>query len=88
MIYFNKFDHLALTTDVQQYRVVDHDDGDDDMATEVQTNFVKTLTLSRYSRFILIILNTKKQHQTWYTQLHVGVVATDRRECKRNYIIR
>ena len=37
---------------------------------------------------LLVILITSKPYETWYTQLHVGVLATNRRECERNYIIR
>ena len=37
---------------------------------------------------ILIILKTSKPYQIRYTQSHVGVVATNRREYQRNNIVR
>ena len=78
-------------TEVQKYHV-DDDEDDDDAATEVQTNFcclTKFYDARDYWLFIpprLVILNATKPYQTWYYPLHVGVVATSRRECQRNYI--
>ena len=70
-----------------------------DEATEVQTNFASsqnyTMIITTKSKIInknssipplLVILITTKPYRIWYSPLHVGVVATNRRECKRNHI--
>ena len=51
-------------------------------------NFTMLVKIESSIPPLLIILIKTKPYQTWYAQLHVGVVATNRRECKRNYIIR
>ena len=37
---------------------------------------------------LLVILNATKPYQIWYTQSNVGVLASNRRECKRTHVIR
>ena len=61
------------------------DDDADDEATEVQTNFVPSQKFAMIPP-LLVILNASKPYQTWYTQSNVGVLASNRREYKRNHI--
>ena len=55
---------------------------------------VRMTVLSRHSQFLssipplLIILNATTPYQIWYTPSYVGVVDTNRRECKRNHLVR
>ena len=68
------------------------DDDDDDAAKEVQTDICCLTKFYDARENIIIhpassiILITTKPYQIWYTPLHVGVVATNRREYQRNHI--
>ena len=78
----------------RRYYDIDDDNDDDDGATEVQTiNLFVTkhrddgtiYNLKHPGPSLLIILITTKPYQTWYSQLHVGVLVIYRREWQRNH---